>query len=121
MSHNRADGTFGAGGGLYSSQNSQVSFTDVSMVGNKASGTAMGHGGGTLYLYGSQYPSQLVIDGGKITKSDNSAIYLQGNEGGVDASITNATLSENTDDSDNGLENRGCGGVLCSGVPVTRA
>ena len=113
MSHNRAEGTYGAGGGLYSSENTQLSFTGVSMVGNKASGTTMGYGGGTFYLYGSQYPSQLVIDGGKITKSDHSAIYLQGNEGGVDASITNATLSGNSDDSPNGLEDRGCGGVLC--------
>jgi fibronectin-binding autotransporter adhesin len=113
MSHNRAEGTRGAGGGLYSSENTQLTFTGVSMVGNKASGTTMGFGGGTFYLYGSQYPSQLVIDGGKITKSDHSAIYLQGNEGGVDASITNATLSGNSDDSPNGLEDRGCGGVLC--------
>jgi hypothetical protein len=114
ISHNHASGSAGSGGGIYSSQQSQVALHGVTMAGNRAGGNSAGHGGGAIYSYGSLFPSQLVIDGGStITGSTNAAVYLYTLGGGLDASITDSSLAQNTDHSNNGWGGFGCGGAVC--------
>jgi CSLREA domain-containing protein len=114
ISSNRALGSVGgSGGGIYSPQQSQLSLRGVTMKGNKAEGTNEGTGGGTLFMFAEDYPSQLVMEGGRITGSDHSAVYLYGQNAGVDASFSNATFARNTDSQHNGADGLGCGGALC--------
>jgi hypothetical protein len=114
ISHNRAEGSsYGSGGGIYGDYGNQIALNGVTMVGNKAGGSSDGYGGGAIFMYGEEYPSQLDIKGGRISGSNNSAIYLYGYYGGVDTSITNATLSNNTNNSNNGFDSLGCGGAIC--------
>jgi hypothetical protein len=115
MSHNHALGSYGSGGGIYVYYQNQVALHGVTMAGNKASGSSDSYGGGTVYAYGESYPTQLVIDQhSKITGSNNSAVYLEAYNGSVDASITNSTLANNTDNSNNGFSSYGCGGAVCA-------
>jgi CSLREA domain-containing protein len=115
ISHNHASGVGGAGGGVYTYYSSQLAMHGVTMTGNGAGGNSDFYGGGAVYAYGYEYPTQIVIDDhSKITGSSASAVYLAGYYGGVDASITDSTLADNDSTVDNGYDDMGCGGAVCA-------
>jgi hypothetical protein len=118
MSNNRAyadSAGYAAGGAIYVYYQNQVLLHGVTMAGNRSFGSQDGYGGGTVYVYGEYYPSQLVIDShSKITGSNDSAIYLEADEGGVDTSIVSSTLAHNSDGFHNGYSGMGCGGAVCA-------
>jgi CSLREA domain-containing protein len=115
MSHNHANGASGSGGGVYTYYESTLAAHGVTMAGNHAGGNSDGYGGGAIFAYGYEYPTQVVIDGGtKITGSNGSAVYLYNYEGGVDASISDSTLSDNLSGVNNGYDGLGCGGAVCA-------
>jgi CSLREA domain-containing protein len=116
VSHNHATGQYSRGGGVYEDSGAQLDLHGVTMAGNRVGNpNAEAYGGGALFLYGYEYGNQTTIDrGSKISGSNGSAVYAYADEGQIDLSVADSTMSGNHNTADNGMDSYGCGGAICA-------